>query len=71
VEVARIINECHDEAKRLLQQRRKELDALVAELMKNESLDEHEILKVTGLPRAPLLPDRPVLAGRAESILTK
>jgi cell division protease FtsH len=70
VEVARIINECHEEAKRLLQQRRKELDALVAELMKNESLDEHEILKVTGLPRAPLLPDRPVLAGRAESILT-
>src|SRR3546814_19958385 len=58
-EVARIINDCHDEAKRLLQERRRELDLLVSALMKQESLDEKEILEVTGLPPAPLLPDRP------------
>ena len=70
VEVARIINECHDEAKRLLQQRHKELDALVAALMTRESLDEPEILEATGLPRAPLLPDRPVIADKSESVST-
>jgi cell division protease FtsH len=58
-EVARIINECHEEANRLLRERRRELDLLVAALMKRESLDEKEILDVTGLPPAPLLPDRP------------
>src|SRR3546814_8290384 len=42
-EVARIINDCHDEAKRLLQERRRELDLLVSALMKQESLDEKEI----------------------------
>src|SRR3546814_4265699 len=50
--VARIINDCHDEAKRLLQERRRELDLLVSALMKQESLDEKEILEVTGLPPA-------------------
>ena len=70
VEVARIIDECHKEAKRLLQQRRKELDALVAALMTRESLDETEILDVTGLPRAPPLPDRPALVAKADSIST-
>ena len=58
-EVAKIISECHEEAKRLLQQHRKQLDQLVAALMKRESLDEKEILEVTALPPAPPLPDRP------------
>ena len=58
-EVARIINDCHDEAKRLLLEHRRELDQLVAALMKQESLDEKEILDVTALPPAPPLPDRP------------
>jgi len=59
-EVSRIINECHEEAQQLLRERRRELDALVAALMQRESLDEQEILEVTGLPPAPPLPDRPV-----------
>ena len=63
-EIAGIIGECHDEAKRLLQQHRSELDALVAALMREESLDEKEILKVTGLPPAPPLPDRPEVTGK-------
>jgi cell division protease FtsH len=54
-EVLRIINESHDEAKRLLTQHRKELDALANALMSRETLNEHEILEVTGLPRAPAL----------------
>ena len=59
MEVARTIQECHEEAKRLLREHRSELDALVAALMKRESLDEKEILEVTGLPAAAPLPDRP------------
>jgi cell division protease FtsH len=58
VEVARIINECHEEARRLLKERRRELDALVAALMEWESLDEKEILEATGLSQAPPLEDR-------------
>ena len=60
MEVGRIIEECHEEAKRLLTEHRGALDALVAALMKEESLDEKEILAVTGLPPAPTLPDRPI-----------
>lgn len=51
-EVLRIINECHDEARRLLREYRKELDALAAALLSRETLDEKEILEVTGLPAA-------------------
>ena len=62
MEVGRIIRECHEEAKRLLRKHRSALDALVAALMKEESLDEKEILAATGLPPAPALPDRPVVS---------
>lgn len=58
-EVARIIHESHEDAKRLLKEHRRELDALVAALMEKETLDEEEILKVTGLPPAPALPQGP------------
>lgn len=59
MEVGRIIQECHEDAKRLLGEHRAALDALAAALIKQESLDEQEILKATGLPPAPALPDRP------------
>jgi cell division protease FtsH len=59
-EVQRIIRECHDEAKRLLGEHRKQLDALVDALLKRETLDEQEILEVTGLPPAPALENRPL-----------
>jgi cell division protease FtsH len=59
-EVHRIIDESHDEAKRLLIEHRKQLDALVAALLSRETLDEREVLEVTGLPPAPELENRPV-----------
>ena len=57
----RIINECHEEARRLLTERRKELDALAGALLERETLDEEEILEVTGLPPAPPLENRKVV----------
>jgi cell division protease FtsH len=50
-EVRRIVEECHREADRLLAENRDKLDALAAALLKAESLDEKEILEVTGLSR--------------------
>ncbi len=50
-EVLRIINDCHDEARRLLREHRTELDALAEALLEQETLNEQEILQVTGLTR--------------------
>jgi cell division protease FtsH len=65
-EVFRIIHESHDEAKRLLARYRPQLDALADALVARESLDQEEILEVTGLPPAPALENRmpPVVEGR-------
>ena len=54
-EVLKIIGESHDEAKRLLTAYRKQLDALAEALLSRETLNEAEILEVTGLPPAPAL----------------
>ncbi len=54
-EVLRIIGECHEDARRLLRAHRRELDALAEALLSRETLDEEEILEVTGLPAAPPL----------------
>jgi cell division protease FtsH len=54
-EVARIIRECYEEAQRLLTEHRRELDELAEALLARETLDEREILEVTGLPPAPAL----------------
>ena len=48
-EVQRILDESQAEAVRLLTQRRHELDALARALLQHETLDEQEILNVTGL----------------------
>jgi cell division protease FtsH len=61
-EVQRIINQCHTEAKRLLQVNRRALDALVQALLQKETLSEQEILDATGLARAPDLESRPLKA---------
>ena len=53
--VLKIIDESHEEAKRLLSEHRKQLDALAEALVERETLDEQEILNATGLPRAPAL----------------
>jgi cell division protease FtsH len=55
-EVQRIIGESYEEACRLLRAHRKALDSLVAALLDKETLDEAEILAVTGLPPAAELP---------------
>jgi cell division protease FtsH len=55
LEVQQIIHDSHAEATRLLRAHRKELDALVGALLARETLDEQEVLDVTGLPPAPEL----------------
>jgi cell division protease FtsH len=57
-EIHRIIGECHEEARRLLTKYRRELDALAQALLARETLDEREILEVTGLPPAAPLEGR-------------
>ena len=59
-EVRGIINDCHEQAKALLKQHRKALDALVRSLLEKETVDEDEILRATGLPAAPPLPGSPI-----------
>ena len=54
-EVLRILGECHKEAQRLLSEHRQQLDALAIALLERETLDEQEILEVTGLSPAPAL----------------
>jgi cell division protease FtsH len=48
-EVHRIIAECHDEARQRLSDHREQLDVLAKALLEKETLDEQEILNVTGL----------------------
>ena len=54
-EVKRIADECFAEAIRLLTDHRSQLDALAKALLKDDSLDEAEIISVTGLQRAALV----------------
>jgi len=50
-EVRRITDECYGEAKQLLKQHRNKLDAIVAQLLIHESLDEPDIYAAAGIPR--------------------
>jgi cell division protease FtsH len=59
-EVHRIIDESHEKARRLLGEHRTALDALADALLARETLDEQEILEVTGLSAAPALETRKV-----------
>ena len=54
-EVRKIIADSYEEARRLLSAHRAPLDALAQALLTRETLDEKEILEVTGLPPAPPL----------------
>jgi cell division protease FtsH len=47
--VKRIAEECFAEAKRLLEANRSRLDALAQALLRDDSLNEAEILAVTGI----------------------
>jgi cell division protease FtsH len=57
-EVQGIISASHEDALRLLRAHRSQLDALAQALLARETLDEQEILSVTGLPAAPSLETR-------------
>ena len=50
-EARRIIAECQAEALQLLAENRDRLDAIVAELMIHETLDEEQAYRAAGLPR--------------------
>ena len=55
-EVRRITDECYAEARRLLRENRDKLDAIVAQLLAHESLDEPEIYAAAGIPRTAVPP---------------
>jgi cell division protease FtsH len=63
--VLKIIGESYNEATRLLGVHRKQLDALAEALLSRETLNEQEILQVTGLPPAPALETGMLPAPRA------
>jgi cell division protease FtsH len=67
-EVQRIIRDAHEQAKALLREHRPQLAALVEALLARETLDEDEILHVTGLPPAPTLESRVLEAAREEGV---
>jgi cell division protease FtsH len=67
-EVARIIQECHEQALQLLTERRHELEALAQALLARETLDEREILAVTGLPPAPALTGEKIAVGHLNPV---
>jgi cell division protease FtsH len=55
-EVRRITEECLADAEKLLAEHRAQLDALAKALLKNDSLDEGEVLQVTGIKPVPSSP---------------
>ncbi len=50
-EVRRIVEQCYADAKRLLNEHRPQLDALVAELLRRETLDEADAYAAAGIDR--------------------
>jgi cell division protease FtsH len=65
-EVHRIIEESHAKARGLLTQHRDSLDALASALLARESLDEREIIEVTGLRPVPSVETGRLVQPRAE-----
>ena len=55
-EVRRITDECYAEARRLVRENRGKLDAIVAQLLARESLDEAEIYAAAGIERTAVKP---------------
>ena len=53
-EVRRIAEECLGDAEKLLTEHRSQLDALAKALLKSDSLDEQQILQVTGIASRPV-----------------
>ena len=61
-EERRIVEECHSEAIALLRENRARLDALASALLARDTLDEKEILEVTGITPKPSRTMAPPLA---------
>ncbi len=59
-EVERILQECYADGIRLLREHRPELDRLAQALLERETLDEQEIIKVTGIRPAPRTAEAPL-----------
>jgi cell division protease FtsH len=59
-EVERILQECYAEAVRMLREHRSELDRLARALLERETLDEQEIIKVTGIQPPPRSQEAPL-----------
>jgi len=59
LEVQVIIKQAHDRGVELLRQHRHQLDALAEALVDKETLEEDEILQVTGMQPAPQLESHP------------
>ena len=66
-EIRRIVEECLTEAQRLLASNRPKLEALARALLAEESLEEAEILRVTGLPPKPAVGHPTVAATRSRA----
>jgi cell division protease FtsH len=62
-EVRRITDECYAEARRLLREHRDKLDAIVAQLLLHESLDEKEIYAAAGIDRPAAHPPAAIAGG--------
>jgi cell division protease FtsH len=58
-EVRRIVEECYAEARRVLRENRDKLDAIVAQLVVHESLDEPEIYAAAGIAHPPASQSEP------------
>src|SRR4030095_6129024 len=56
VEVGRITDECYADARRLLRENRDKLDAIVAQLLVHESLDEPDIYAAAGIAHPAVTP---------------
>src|SRR5437667_3469430 len=61
-EVERILQECYAEGVRLLREHRDSLDRLANSLLERETLDEPEIIRVTGIRPAPRGAEAPIAA---------
>ena len=66
-EVLRIIDESHEEARRLLTEAPQGARGARRALLERETLDEEEILEVTGLPPAPPLENRKTAVSSSNS----
>jgi cell division protease FtsH len=61
-EVERILQECYVNGVRMLKENRGALDRLATALLERETLDEQEIITVSGIPRAPRSSEAPLAA---------